>query len=105
MLRGAFRAARPFAARATAAATAAAGAAFAAQNYYAESKSDKTLGSLKMVEDKPHPLDLEIQQRFLALEQGEKVQAEYVWVGVRSLTLDLATAAGDLARAVPRASG
>ena len=29
----------------------------------------------------PHPLDLEIQQRFLALEQGEKTQAEYIWVG------------------------
>jgi len=29
----------------------------------------------------PTPLDLEIQQRFLALDQGEKVQAEYVWVG------------------------
>jgi len=29
----------------------------------------------------PHPLDLEIQQRFLALDQGVKCQAEYIWVG------------------------
>ena len=32
----------------------------------------------------PHPLNLEIQQRFLALDQGEKVQAEYVWIGGRN---------------------
>ena len=29
----------------------------------------------------PHPLDLEIQQRFLALGQNNMVQAEYVWLG------------------------
>jgi len=29
----------------------------------------------------PHPLDLEIQQRFLGLDCGTKVQAEYVWIG------------------------
>merc|ERR1740138_774219 len=29
----------------------------------------------------PHALDLEIQQRFLALDMGSKVQAEYVWIG------------------------
>ena len=28
----------------------------------------------------PHPLDLEIQQRFLALEQSGMIQAEYVWI-------------------------
>merc|ERR1719238_85387 len=30
---------------------------------------------------KPHPLDLEIQQRFLALDQPNMIQAEYVWIG------------------------
>ena len=29
----------------------------------------------------PTPLSLETQQRFLNLEQGSKVQAEYVWIG------------------------
>lgn len=29
----------------------------------------------------PHPLSLEIQERYLALDQGDKVQAEYVWIG------------------------
>jgi glutamine synthetase len=29
----------------------------------------------------PTPLSLETQQRFLALDQGKKVQAEYVWIG------------------------
>ena len=29
----------------------------------------------------PHPLDLEIQQRFLALDQGGMIQAEYIWIG------------------------
>ena len=28
-----------------------------------------------------HPLDLEIQQRFLALDTNGKIQAEYVWIG------------------------
>ena len=29
----------------------------------------------------PHPLSYETQARFLALDQGSKVQAEYVWIG------------------------
>ena len=29
----------------------------------------------------PLHLDLEIQQRFLALDQGEKIMAEYIWIG------------------------
>jgi len=29
----------------------------------------------------PHPLSLDVQARFLALDQGDKVQAEYVWIG------------------------
>ena len=29
----------------------------------------------------PHPLDLEIQQRFLALDTSGMIQAEYVWIG------------------------
>jgi len=37
-------------------------------------------GSPATVAD-PHPLDLEIQQRFLALDQANMIQAEYVWIG------------------------
>merc|ERR1719310_1800319 len=39
-----------------------------------------TVPGMKSVAD-PHHLDLEIQQRFLGLDQGEKVMAEYVWIG------------------------
>lgn len=50
---------------------------------YAESKS-KPIGELKVIDDSTTKLDLEIQQRFLALDQGESVMAEYVWIGVRA---------------------
>jgi len=38
-------------------------------------------GVLPKAKFTPHPLDLEIQNRFLMLDMGEKVQAEYVWIG------------------------
>jgi len=73
MFRGAFRALRPLATRGAAAA--ALGGATAAAFTYCEPIS------LKMTKDEPQHLDLEIQQRFLGLDQSGMIQAEYVWIG------------------------
>ena len=69
---------RQITARAAVATTAAGSAAFF---FGAQSDCEGKKLSLKLVDDKTTPLDLEIQQRFLALDQGERVQAEYVWIG------------------------
>jgi len=69
---------RQITARAAVATTAAGTAAFF---FGAQSDCEGKKLSLKLVDDKTTPLDLEIQQRFLALDQGERVQAEYVWIG------------------------
>ena len=82
-LRGAFRTRVALGAGAATAAAVAYGA-----KSYAEAKS-KPLGDLKLVDDSSTKLDLEIQQRFLALDQGEMVMAEYVWIGVRTTTHEL----------------
>merc|ERR1740138_1814071 len=39
------------------------------------------MGMGEKKEAKPHPLSLETQSRFLALEQNGMIQAEYIWIG------------------------
>jgi len=68
---------RHVAARAAAAGTVASAAYFG----YSQVSCETKVATLKMFEDKTTALDLEIQQRFLTLQQGSKVQAEYVWIG------------------------
>ena len=66
---------RPLAARAAASTTVAS----AAYLGYSQVSCESKIATLKMFEDKTMLLDLEIQQRFLGLDQGGKIQAEYVW--------------------------
>jgi len=70
-----FNRARPLARRAAmaGAATASAATAFAYQ-----AQCEKIM---KLKDESTTTLDLEVQQRFLALDQGDMVQAEYVWIG------------------------
>jgi len=48
---------------------------------YSQTSCESKTATLKMFEEKTTKLDLEVQQRFLSLSQGSKVQAEYVWIG------------------------